>query len=398
MSNQRIILVSQFINSFGSGFSRVALIILVTQWFHQPLALGGLTFCLFVPGVLLAAPIGNLVDRQSRLRPMLVGSSLLASLTDLLIGLIVILTLKWYWLLVLLAIANDILNSPFDPAVMKLTVRLFDRTVYNRINAALTTATVSAGLFSGVLATIAMTVVPLAGLFLIDFGSYVVIAGLLLVLREPRVTVPPVVAQSTTAVWNLFATVGRLLHRVPILMPVLLLALLFNVLLAPNTVYLTQLATQVFHNLKLTGVMDSTFSLGFLLGAVLDRTLSDRVPLHRFMQVAVTLVPVAFLILGTAHFLLGTLAGLLVLGCALPFFNVSMKTLLQDHIPENDLARVTNSFYALINLTQPIGLLGIPLLLNGLGVQRFCWLAGINYLGIAVAALATHRLSVRLDG
>lgn len=50
MSNQRIILVSQFINSFGSGFSRVALIILVTQWFHQPLALGGLTFCLFVPG------------------------------------------------------------------------------------------------------------------------------------------------------------------------------------------------------------------------------------------------------------------------------------------------------------------------------------------------------------
>lgn len=171
MSNQRLILVSQFINSFGSGFSRVALIILV--------------------------------DRQSRLRPLLVGSSLLASLTDLLIGLIVILTLKWYWLLVLLVIANDILNSLFDPAVMKLTVRLFDRTVYNRINAALTTATVSAGLFSGVLATVAMTVVPLAGLFLIDFGSYVVIAGLLLALREPRVTIPPVAAQSTTAVWNL---------------------------------------------------------------------------------------------------------------------------------------------------------------------------------------------------
>jgi len=42
-------------------------------------------------------------------------------------------------------------------------------------------------------------------------------------------------------------------------------------------------------------------------------------------------------------------------------------------------------------------LLGIPFLISWLGIQRFCLVSGLLYLGVTAVALATHQVSAQLD-
>ncbi|MFC6261239.1 MFS transporter [Levilactobacillus fujinensis] len=397
VTNKNIILVSQFINDFGSGFSRVALIILITTWFHAAIYVGIYSFCLFVPGIILAAPIGHFVDQQARLKPFLLKTSLAAAVAVLLILGLVGLRVKNFPLLIVSAILYDTCSSFYGPIITKLTVRLFDATVYSRLNAAISTAMMSANLLSGVLVTALMTILPLATLFLADFLSYLIVFCLLLGIHENIVSTPAAPSQFTGSAWNGFGYVRQLFHQFPALVPVLMTALLFNILLAPNDVYFTQLATMVFHNAKTTGLMTSAFSVGFLLGSLLYRWLAKTVQLHTFIQLSLIEIPIAFFMFGESRWLLGSLFGVILLGSALPFFNISNKTILQKQVPEEDLATVSNSYYALINLSQPIGLLGIPLIIDAVGMRPFTLLASITYLAIAGVIIATKKISPALD-
>ncbi|AKP65799.1 major facilitator family transporter [Levilactobacillus koreensis JCM 16448] len=397
VGNKNIILVSQFINDFGSGFSRVALIILITTWFHAAIYVGIYSFCLFVPGIVLAAPIGHFVDQQARLKPFLLKTSLAAAVAVLLILGLVAWRVKNFPLLIASAILYDTCASFYGPIITKLTVRLFSAAVYSRLNAAISTAMMSANLLSGVIVTALMTVLPLATLFVADFLSYLIVFGLLIGLHEQPVTKAPAPTTFSGSAWNGFSYVRQLFRQFTALVPVLTTALLFNVLLTPNDVYFTQLATMVFHNTKATGLMTSAFSIGFLLGSVLYRWLAKSVRLHTFIQISLVEIPIAFFLFGESKWLLGSLFGVVLLGSALPFFNISNKTILQKQVPETDLATVSNSYYALINLSQPIGLLGIPLIIDALGMRSFTLLASVTYLAIAGGILATKQISPALD-
>jgi len=50
-----------------------------------------------------------------------------------------------------------------------------------------------------------------------------------------------------------------------------------------------------------------------------------------------------------------------------------------------------------MNITQPIGLLGIPILINFWGIQRFALIGGLVYLTFAVVLIITHQVSPALD-
>lgn len=401
VNNKNIILFGQFINEFGSGFSRIALIILTTDWFRNPIYVGILTFSIFVPEILLAAPIGYLVDQKSHLKWLLIQSCVAAAVSVIAIFLCVYINLKSFVLLVICAVVYDVFSEFFDPIIVKLTVQLFEKNEYNKINAAISTARTSAGLFSGVLVTGLTSFMPIEYLFLFDFLSYVVVGLVLLRLSEPKTATRPFIGNAggeyKSNLWNSFGFVKQLLHDFPPLTPVLVTALLFNVLLAPNSVYFSQISGEVFQNVKLMGVMDSFFSVGFLMGSVIYRLSYERVRIHTFLQIAIVQVPASFLLFGESQNIVATLVGLLLLGAALPFFNISSKTVLQRVIPESRLATVSNSYFSLINLTQPIGLLGIPMLINLSGIRMFSLVAGISYLGLALIILAMGKISPALD-
>ncbi|WP_412989867.1 MFS transporter [Pediococcus siamensis] len=398
MSNKSIILVSQFINNFGSGFSRIALIILVTTWFSNSIYVGVYSFCLFVPNIVLATPIGAFIDSRRSQKKLLISTSLLSAIAVWGIVLLTYFKIKSFFWLVLLAIIYNIVSSFYMPSITKVTAEIFDRSEYNDINAAISTAMTGANLFSGIIVTFFISFLSNYFLFLFDFASYLIISLLLVQLKIA------VSSDSQTTktkrrgnLWNGLDIVWSFLNTHRAVVPVFLSALLFNIILAPNDVYLTQIASHVFHNPKLVGFMESCFSLGFLIGSITYKMIVKSVPMHKLIQVALVLVPVALLIFGETTFFPLSLLGLVVLGMALPFFNISSKTILQNKVDDKDLGTVFNSYFAVMNLTQPIGLLGIPILISLWGIQRFALLGGLIYLVFAMTLVFTRQVSPVLD-
>lgn len=390
--------MSQFVNNFGSGFSRIALIILVTTWFKNPIYVGVYSFFLFVPNILLATPIGYFIDSCRNQKKLLISTSFLSAIAVLGIVLLTYFKVKSFFLLVFLAIVYNLVSGFYMPVVTKITVQIFDRNEYNDINAAISTAMTGANLFSGIIVTFFISFLSTYFLFIFDFMSYLVITILLIQLRiKPIAETAKTEKGNFLSFLNGFEVVREFLNTYKVVVPVFLAAVLFNIILAPNDVYLTQISSRVFNNPRLVGFMESFFSLGFLLGSLFYKIIITRVPMHNLIETALVLVPILLLIFGDTTNLLVSLIGLVILGLSLPFFNISSKTILQNKVEEGKLGTVFNSYFAVMNITQPIGLLGIPILINFWGIQRFALIGGLVYLTFAVVLIITHQVSPALD-
>ncbi|MEL5725310.1 hypothetical protein E5289_19430, partial [Lactiplantibacillus pentosus] len=130
--------------------------------------------------------------------------------------------------------------------------------------------------------------------------------------------------------WNSFKTVKDSLSMFPYIVPVYFSAILFNILLAPMNVYLTQVAYQIFDNAKTTGLLEPFYSLGFLIGSLTYKFLCTKFPMSRLIQTSLLLVPVTLAIFGSAHSLPVALLELAGLGIVIPFCNISSKAIIQN--------------------------------------------------------------------
>ena len=290
MSNKKVILVSQFVNNFGSGFSRIALIILVTTWFKNPIYVGIYSFFLFVPiyywqlqlvTLLIRAEIKKIVDKYK-------FSFSNCSVRNCIVN---VLQSKIVFLLVFFAIVYNLFSGFYMPVVTKITVQIFDRNEYNDINAAISTAMTGANLFSGIIVTFFISFLSTYFLFIFDFMSYLVITILLIQLRiKPIAETAKTEKGNFLSFLNGFEVVREFLNTYKVVVPVFLAAVLFNIILAPNDVYLTQISSRVFNNPRLVGFMESFFSLGFLLGSLFYKIIITRVPMHNLIETALVLV------------------------------------------------------------------------------------------------------------
>ncbi|MDT6990226.1 hypothetical protein RI536_08915 [Lactiplantibacillus pentosus] len=204
-------------------------------------------------------------------------------------------------------------------------------------------------------------------------------------------------AAQSTSMWNSFKIVKDFLSMFPYIVPVYFSAILFNILLAPMNVYLTQVAYQIFDNAKTTGLLESFYSLGFLIGSLTYKFLCTKFPMSRLIQTSLLLVPVTLAIFGSAHSLPVALLGLAGLGIVIPFFNISSKTIIQNKVPQAKLGVIFNSYFALMNLSQPIGLLGIPVLIGVFGVTSVLLVGGAFYLIAAIMLVLFNQISVELN-
>lgn len=331
-------------------------------------------------------------------KKLLISTSFLSAIAVLGIVLLTYFKVKSFFLLVFFAIVYNLVSGFYMPVVTKITVQIFDRNEYNDINAAISTAMTGANLFSGIIVTFFISFLFTYFLFIFDFMSYLVITILLIQLRiKPIAETAKTEKGNFLSFLNGFEVVREFLNTYKVVVPVFLAAVLFNIILAPNDVYLTQIASRVFNNPRLVGFMESFFSLGFLLGSLFYKIIITRVPMHNLIETALVLVPISLLIFGDTTNLLVSLIGLVILGLSLPFFNISSKTILQNKVEEGKLGTVFNSYFAVMNITQPIGLLGIPILINFWGIQRFALIGGLVYLTFAVVLIITHQVSPALD-
>ncbi|WP_334116588.1 hypothetical protein, partial [Ligilactobacillus sp.] len=72
-------------------------------------------------------------------------------------------------------------------------------------------------------------------------------------------------------------------------------------------------------------------------------------------------------------------------------------TVFQNKIPQECFGTVSNCLYALINLSQPVGLLGVPVFLSVFGIQKYSVTVFIFYVSLALALIGSNKISVELD-
>ena len=119
--------------------------------------------------------------------------------------------------------------------------------------------------------------------------------------------------------------------------------------------------------------------------------------MNRLIQTSLLLVPITLTLFGSAHTLPVALIGLVGLGIVIPFFNISSKTIIQNKVPKPKLGVIFNSYFALMNLSQPVGLLGIPVLIGVFGITNVLLVGGALYLIAAIALVSLNQISVELN-
>lgn len=401
LNNKRIILTSQFINNFGSAFSRIALIILVTTWYRSPIYIGIYSFFLFIPRIIFASPVGYLIDSRNNQKTLLLVSSFFAAVAILIIAIMTFFKFHSFVLLIVLAVIYSVISGIYTPSITKLTVYLFDKSEFNDINASISSAMTAANLFSGIIVSYFVSFLPFTLLFLFDFASYIFVMILLSFLDVPQSIerMESHIANETRSVsmWNSFKVVKDFLRDFHYIIPVYISAILFNILLAPMNVYLTQVSYHIFNNTKFTGLLESFYSFGFLIGSLVYKFLCIKFPMNRLIQASLLLVPITLTLFGSARTLPVALIGLIGLGIVIPFFNISSKTIIQNKVPRFKLGAIFNSYFALMNLSQQVGLLGIPVLITAFGITNVLLVSGVFYLIAAIMLVLLNQISVELN-
>lgn len=396
LMNRRIILLTQFILSFGGGMSNIALLTLITKWFVSANYVGLYSFCLFVPRVLLATYIGGQVDRSKDLKRTLLFSMGWTALFMLIMTSSVILEVKHFWWLVMWALFYEVASSYYYPCLTKLLVVLFERSELSKLNASLSTAVTSANLFSGSVVTVAIGFVSLGVFLAIDLSLYLVGLVLFFALKVETKSSAETPSEPPASLWNGVKVVKSLLKENHYLAPIFYIALIFNIVLAPQSVYFAELANNVFHDLKLLGLCNTLFVSGFLLGSLFYRVVDVRLKTHEYIIWALVLVPLAFGLIG-APARWSVYGGIVLLGFAIPLYNISTRLILQIKVSKETVATVSNSYYALLNATQPIGLLGFPYLISLWGIGSVLLgsaaLLGLLTLGVVIS----RQISAELD-
>lgn len=393
-----MILFSQFVISFGAGMSNIALLTVITKWFVSANYIGIYSFFLFVPRILLATYIGDIVDNSKNLKRLLLISMFWTAVFMLVIACSVALNFRHFWWFVFWAVLYEIAGSLYLPILTKLIVILFTRQELSKLNASLTTAVTSANLFSGLLVSLLIGFVDLGKFMFIDLSLYLIA---LLVLQCLKVNYKPKDEKDsfitpTTSLWNGIKLVKDFLGESKYIAPIFYVALLFNIALAPQSVYFAELARNVFMDLKLLGIFNTFFVSGFLLGSICYRIIDMRIKIHQYILLSLILVPCSFLLLSLRE-KTSICIGIILLGFAIPLYNISTKIILQTKIEKDKIATISNSYYSLMNATQPIGLLGVPYLISILGVSLSMFSIAVFLFFIASLMVVLKKVSPKLD-
>jgi MFS family permease len=186
----------------GDWMLRIALPVHVFNLTHSTLATGAMFIAATVPNLLLGSVAGVFLDRWDRRRTMIVVNLLLA-LT--LLPLLLVRSAEWLWLVYGVAFIQSVLGQFFGPAENALLPALVGEEQLITANALNALNNNLARLIGPALGGVLALSLGLAGITLIDAGTFIAAALLIGLIRTPPRAVSAAAAAaplSLTAVWH----------------------------------------------------------------------------------------------------------------------------------------------------------------------------------------------------
>ena len=374
--------ISRFVSFVGDSLALVSLILYVAGRTNEGFAVAALLLAGDLTPTLVSPWTGALADRMD-MRQLMVACELLQAVAVVAIAL----TLRSLPVVLALVVARSVLASTLVPASRSTVRRVVADSDLETANALLGFATFG---FEAVGAAIAAVLVPLIGTrgaLLVDAGSFVVSALVLVglpVLTPAREGDP---ARRTTS-WHHDALDGvRSLLRDPIVRVVVIGFGAFVAFIAMDDVVLVFLARNNLHAGS-TGaaLLYAGSGVGLFFGFLLVARLRW-MPASMF-AVGLVVAGAGDLLTGLAWATSAAFAMQVVRGLGVSAVDVGSSTLLQRTVPPERLGRTFANLYGVIGFAAGVSYLASGVLLRVASARTVLVIAGAGGIGVAAWTMA----------
>jgi MFS family permease len=361
---------SSGLSNLADGLVKVALPLVALRVTDSPALIAGVTTAFTVPWLVLALPVGALVDRLDRRRMMLVAN---AARVVVLASLSVVLTEAEasIWLIYLTAVVAGVAEVVYDTAAQTMVPRVVKRSQLTRANGRLFAAELTANEFVGPPLGGLLVAVGAALAFATPAGLWLLASGALLLVRgsfRPTTDASDTTSAATSGTG--IAAGLAFLWRNPVLRTLAALTGVFNL---ASSACMAILVVYAVGDSSAMGLSESAYGLlltataaGSVAGTLVAGSVERRLGSSRAMVAGMALA-VLFLaapaISANAFVVAGCfLAG----GVGLVLWNVVAVSLRQRVTPDRMLGRITGAHRLVGWGSKPVGAL-----LGGLLAQEF---------------------------
>lgn len=349
-----IIWSGQLVSLLGSGLTSFALGVWALERTNSVTQYTLIILCASVPAILVAPFAGALVDRWDRKWVMF--------WTDLGPGVITLVyaALLWQgelqvWHIYIGAAVNSVFSTFQWPAYISAITMLVDRSQYGRVNGMLEFGQAGTTIAAPALAGLLLSITDIWGVLLIDFGTFLFAAAMLLLVRIPRPEVSAEGRKAKGSIWKEAAYGWTFIRERPGLLNLLFYFAALNLAICASGVAILPMVLAFTGSKAAVGTIMSLVGIGMLIGgAIMTITGGPKPRVYAVLAVGL-LLSVCFVLVGLkpSVFLVG--AGVLLWYIGLPIMNGSSTAIWQSKTPGDVQGRVFAMRRMIAQFTTPIG-------------------------------------------
>lgn len=373
------IFAGQALSLFGSALVQFALVWYLTQETGSATVLATASIIAMLPQVLMGPFVGALVDRSNRRLVMIVADSAVALVTALL-ALAFWLDAVQLWH-IYLALALRSAGGAFHwPAMSAATALMVPKEHLPRVAGARQTLQGMLGIVAPPTGAALITVLPTAGVLMIDVvtAAFAVLPLLFIALPEPE-RVRDAAQQQTTSYWQDLREGLRYVASWPGLLGLGLIAVLINFLLAPVGSLMPLLVTRHFGLGALElGLTDTLWGVGMILGGLLLGAwggFKRRIATSLLGIVGVGL-SVILVGLAPANLFWLALTGMALSGVTQVLANGPLEAIMQSIVRPEMQGRVMALLGSVATAMMPLSLALAGPFSDAFGIRAWYWLGG----------------------
>ncbi|WP_096186592.1 MFS transporter [Evansella halocellulosilytica] len=370
--NFLLLWAGQTVSKLGDRFLQIALIWYIYEQTGSSMALGVSLICFTVPMVLVQPIAGIFADLNVK-KQIIVTSDYLNSFMMFVIALLLFSgELPLLYLYILIAFSSSI-TAFFTPAIQSSIPLIVAEESLPKANSLNQFSIHMSNILGPVLAGV---LIGFMDLWLLLFMSG--IAFFISACTEIWISIPKVEGNKEGTRFGKRFKEGftYLMKNTHLLYLVFVGGIIINFLLAPLSVYLTILSSDVLEvGSTGFGMMNTFISVGAITGILLMflNVFKDK---FKMVIIGLSLEGVALLIMGTVTVFYVSLAGLFVLGLGLTLASVGITTLYQTIIPKEKMGRVMSLVSTALLTVVPIGTLVGSMAVNYLDLELILILSG----------------------
>jgi len=342
----------QVVSLIGSGMTGFALGVWIFQNTGEatPLVLVALFDSL--PNFTLSPLVGALVDRYDRRTLMLIADSG-AALVTLSLYLLFSNGLLELWHLYLAALTTSTLGIFQRLAYQASVAVLVPREHLSRANALVQTAESFSGIISPILGGLLFVAIGINGIFIVDFVTFLVAAGTLLIVRIPSPKSAEVKRPSLLS--DIRQGFDFLKERNGLVSLALFIAML-NALVSSCAVLITPMLLS-FATPQVLGFVQAASSVGLLLGGIWISVWGG--PKRKVLGICLAALGsgLGLAFTGVRQDPIWIAAGLFIFLFPITLINASIRAIVQTKVPATMQGRVFSLVFTLARLGVPLGLL-----------------------------------------